>query len=201
MHQEAYKRYKKKAKKKSTVSTGWVDYSKITSLRSLENEEVELEDQDDSFAARIMNGFDEWWKSNFEMSLLGEESVQESSSPLLNADLRSKDSILPGSLSEGNTDAMLWEFAKVEGDSDWLEWINEHIWTYVGLSAPLIGAINPLRAVLSGENMGMPMSEKDARMMEICKMVEYVFEYMIPLCDFSSGMIFIIPHFLFFSYE
>ena len=25
---------------------------------------------------------------------------------------------------------------------------------YVGLSAPMLGAINPLRAVISGENMG-----------------------------------------------
>ena len=170
MHQEAYKRYKKKAKKKATVTTGWVDYSKITSLPSFENEEGE--DQEASFATRIMNGFDEWWKSNFEMSLIGEEHMQgERSSTLLNADSRMKDSILRNSLGEESTDAMFWEFAKVEGDADWLEWINDHIWTYVGLSAPLIGAINPLRAVLSGENMGMPMSEKDARMMEICKMV------------------------------
>lgn len=46
-----------------------------------------------------------------------------------------------------------WELAKHEGDEKWLEWIETHIWTYVGLSAPMMGAVNPLRAVISGENM------------------------------------------------
>jgi len=63
----------------------------------------------------------------------------------------------------------LWELAQAEGDDAWLEWINSHIWTYIGLSAPLLGAINPLRAVLSGENMGLPMTDKSARKMEICE--------------------------------
>ena len=62
-----------------------------------------------------------------------------------------------------------WELAQTEGDDLWLQWINDHIWTYVGLSAPLLGAINPLRAVLSGENMGLPMTEENARGMELCK--------------------------------
>ena len=60
----------------------------------------------------------------------------------------------------------MWELAQVEGDDKWLEWIDNHIF---GLSAPHLGAINPLRAVLSGENMGMPMTEKNARNMELCK--------------------------------
>eukprot|EP00557_Chaetoceros_sp_GSL56_P011962 CAMPEP_0176476432 /NCGR_PEP_ID=MMETSP0200_2-20121128/47_1 /TAXON_ID=947934 /ORGANISM="Chaetoceros sp., Strain GSL56" /LENGTH=966 /DNA_ID=CAMNT_0017872097 /DNA_START=322 /DNA_END=3221 /DNA_ORIENTATION=- len=63
--------------------------------------------------------------------------------------------------------SQLWELAQAEGDDEWLEWINKHIWTYIGLSAPLLGAINPLRAVISGENMGMPLTEKNARNMEI----------------------------------
>jgi hypothetical protein len=49
--------------------------------------------------------------------------------------------------------AKLVELSKIEGDTKWLQWLHNHIWTYVGLSAPLIGAVNPLRAVLSGENM------------------------------------------------
>jgi hypothetical protein len=57
----------------------------------------------------------------------------------------------------------------VGGDDKWLEWIDNHIWTYIGLSAPLLGAVNPLRAVLSGESMGMPMTEKNARNMKLCK--------------------------------
>jgi hypothetical protein len=63
--------------------------------------------------------------------------------------------------------AQLWELAQIEGDANWNEWIEKHIWTYVGLSAPLLGAINPLRAVISGENMGMQLSEAGARTLEL----------------------------------
>lgn len=55
------------------------------------------------------------------------------------------------------------ELAKLEGDEKWIEWLQTHIWTYVGLSAPMLGAINPLRAVISGENMGLPVSDDIAR--------------------------------------
>lgn len=48
----------------------------------------------------------------------------------------------------------LREIAKDEGDRNWRKWIDRHIWTYVGLSAPMLGAVNPLRSVISGENMG-----------------------------------------------
>jgi hypothetical protein len=77
-----------------------------------------------------------------------------------------KESESPASEPKFSRD-QLWELAQAEGDDEWLEWIDKHIWTYVGLSAPLLGAINPLRAVISGENMGMPMTEKAAREMEI----------------------------------
>ena len=63
----------------------------------------------------------------------------------------------------------LRELAIEEGDAKWLEWIEQHLWTYIGLSAPLLGAINPLRAVLSGENMGLPISDDVARYMEVSK--------------------------------
>jgi Lecithin:cholesterol acyltransferase len=61
----------------------------------------------------------------------------------------------------------LWELACHEGDAEWIEWIENHIWTYVGLSAPVLGAINPLRAVLSGENMGLPWTDDVARDIEV----------------------------------
>jgi len=63
--------------------------------------------------------------------------------------------------------AKLWELAQMEGDDHWYEWIETHIWTYVGLSAPMLGAVNPLRAVISGENMGIPITDHDARVMEL----------------------------------
>ncbi|CAB9519979.1 Phospholipid--sterol O-acyltransferase [Seminavis robusta] len=95
----------------------------------------------------VVTGFDEWWSAYF--------SARES---------------IGG--NEESTDAdgrhpQLWELAKIEGDGNWIDWVEEHIWTYVGLSAPLLGAINPLRAVLSGENMGLPISDEVAREMEL----------------------------------
>jgi hypothetical protein len=71
--------------------------------------------------------------------------------------------------NKGKKHPHLWELAQAEGDEDWLNWIHDHVWTYIGLSAPLLGAINPVRAFISGENMGMPMNDKDARKMEMCK--------------------------------
>lgn len=69
----------------------------------------------------------------------------------------------------GKKNAQLWELAVIEGDEKWLEWMNNHVWTYVGLSAPMLGAVNPLRAVISGENMGLPITDAVAREMELSK--------------------------------
>ena len=82
-------------------------------------------------------GLDEWWNHYF-----------------------SKD-------DEGEKHEQLWELAQIEGDEAYIEWLEAHIWTYVGLSAPVLGAVNPLRAVLSGEKMGLPMSDDAARIMEL----------------------------------
>lgn len=67
---------------------------------------------------------------------------------------------------DGSRNEQLWELAMIEGDANWHEWIEQHIWTYVGLSAPLLGAVNPLRATISGENMGLPFTDEVAREME-----------------------------------
>jgi hypothetical protein len=64
-------------------------------------------------------------------------------------------------------ESQLWELAKYEGDEKFLEWLETHVWTYVGLSSPLLGAVNPLRAVISGENMGLPIHDRVAREMEL----------------------------------
>jgi len=60
-----------------------------------------------------------------------------------------------------------WEKALRDGDERWHRWLETHIWTYAGLSAPLLGAVNPLRAAISGETMGLPLSEEGAREMEV----------------------------------
>lgn len=63
----------------------------------------------------------------------------------------------------------LYELAKIEGDAEWIDWLGKHIWTYIGLSAPLLGASGPLRSVLSGENMGLPFTHEEARGLELCE--------------------------------
>lgn len=78
----------------------------------------------------------------------------------------------------------LWELAKVEGDKDFIDWLGKHIWTYVGLAAPLLGAPGPLRSVLSGENMGLPFTDEEARKLELCKFnVMHYLTGCIPRCE------------------
>ena len=36
-----------------------------------------------------------------------------------------------------NRKKQLWELAQIEGDEKYVEWLENHIWTYVGLSAPV----------------------------------------------------------------
>jgi len=45
--------------------------------------------------------------------------------------------------------------------------VNTHVWCYVGLSAPLLGASGALRTSLDGETFGLPISEAQAREMEL----------------------------------
>ena len=56
-----------------------------------------------------------------------------------------------------------------------IDWLGKHIWTYVGLAAPLLGAPGPLRSVLSGENMGLPFTDEEARILELCKSTGYLY--------------------------
>jgi len=95
----------------------------------------------------VVSDFDEWWSSTQEKE---------------GSDGRD---VLPHMQSEKHQ--QLWELAQMEGDDNWIEWIEKHVWTYVGLSAPMLGAVNPLRAVISGENMGLPVPDDSARHMEI----------------------------------
>ena len=82
------------------------------------------------------------------------------------ADVLVSDQDILNANAEGSKQADLWERAQIEGDANFHDWVERHIWTYVGLSAPLLGAVNPLRATLSGENMGLPFSNEVARNME-----------------------------------
>lgn len=77
-------------------------------------------------------------------------------------------------------DAQLRALAKEEGDAKWVEWLETHIWTYIGLSAPMLGAVNPLRSVISGENMGLPISDAAARNMEVSESISHC---VVPITD------------------
>ena len=101
----------------------------------------------------VVSGFDEWWSAYFSAQAEGGESTSHDDS----------------SDRDHSKHPQLWELAKIEGDGNWIDWLEKHIWTYAGLSAPMLGAINPLRAVISGENMGLPISDETARAMEISK--------------------------------
>ena len=57
-----------------------------------------------------------------------------------------------------------WKF---EAHRRFLIWLDKSISTYVALSSPIIGAANPLRAVMSGESMGLPIGDRESRDMEI----------------------------------
>lgn len=101
----------------------------------------------------VTNGFDELWNTYF-----GEEV----------GDNKPKPRETPRRESEATQQEwQFWELAKHEGDEAYLKWMEAHIWTYVGLSAPLLGAVNPLRSVISGENMGLPFTDEIARKLEL----------------------------------
>eukprot|EP01134_Creolimax_fragrantissima_P001812 CFRG1812T1 len=47
----------------------------------------------------------------------------------------------------------------------WKSWVKDHISSYYGLGAPLLGSIDPVRGLMVGSNMGMPFSNALARNM------------------------------------
>lgn len=187
MHEEAYVRYVKQAKQRErkiraqhktdvgagqslvqlsllgwTASLpGWMggqphsDYEFLAAEPTVEDEQIY--DTTNSLNNEYDDFFTEHFPENKEEKLSASTSAYSHSGGKGSSD----SSVRQGKHSK------LWELAKIEGDTSWLEWINSHIWTYVGLSAPLLGAMNPLRAVISGENMGMPMTEESARKMEL----------------------------------
>ena len=103
----------------------------------------------------VTKGLDELWSSYF-----GEEGE----------DGQHQNRETPSRESESSPQEwQFWELAMHEGDEAYLKWMEAHIWTYVGLAAPLLGAVNPLRSVISGENMGLPFTDEVARKLELSK--------------------------------
>ena len=61
----------------------------------------------------------------------------------------------------------LRELAEEERNAAFVDWVERHLWTYVSLSPLLLRAANSVRAVVSGEKMGLPMSESLVRDIEL----------------------------------
>ena len=105
----------------------------------------------------VTKGLDELWSSYF-----GEEIDV---TKLQNKETSSR---------ETEASPQQWQFlelARHEGDEAYLKWLEAHIWSYVGLAAPLLGAVNPLRSVISGETMGLPFTDEVARKLELSKLL------------------------------
>jgi len=176
MHEEAYIRYVKQAKKRERmmraqsnnglhdnillkILPGWMgghpysDYDLLAAEASIEG------GQSFDMSYSYDNDFEHLFPSHFSNSEDKKMFTQANEYSAKEEELKSR-------RREGKH-SKLWELAQIEGDIAWLEWLDAHIWAYVGLSAPLLGAMNSVRAVISGENMGLPMTEEDARKMEL----------------------------------
>jgi len=46
-------------------------------------------------------------------------------------------------------------------------WIADNLWGYVGLAAPLLGASNPIKCALSGDNFNLGITDEQARELEL----------------------------------
>jgi hypothetical protein len=116
----------------------------------------------------VTTSFDDLWTSYFGDrgdTATNQESFSSASEPQESSHTKTTNS--PTSPSHKS---QIWELAMHEGDEAYLKWMEAHIWTYVGLSAPLLGAVNPLRSVISGENMGLPFTDDVARRLELSKL-------------------------------
>ncbi|XP_011270612.1 hypothetical protein CAOG_08941 [Capsaspora owczarzaki ATCC 30864] len=66
--------------------------------------------------------------------------------------------------SQGNSLFLYFvDWLKLHYPTSWQSWLDENVWAYFGLGAPLLGANEPLRGIVSGLNMGLPISELQAK--------------------------------------
>ena len=180
LQKEAYARYIKSAKRRAKAAQAHAQQAS----KVVEEGATRAAGAAGGWMSGVVSGFDDWWASYF----YGEEVMganndndnnQEHQPQLPKKQQPPPEQQQTSSSSEEEADLsqlhdaykkqQLWELAKIEGDDNFKDWLENHIWTYAGLSAPLIGAIGNLRAVLSGENMGLPMTDEVARGIELCE--------------------------------
>lgn len=157
MREEAYGRFVEHAEltssaQSTTRAAGWgpILWRRRTFRRLAKNAEdvVDIFERDKN---EIPND-----SSLYDLSRLVEDQEHQ-----LHQDIDDERTVFELGDSAGRKFPQLYELAKVEGDMLWINWLDKHIWTYVGLAAPLLGAPGPLRSVLSGENMGLPFTHEE----------------------------------------
>lgn len=122
MRNESYQQYLKRAEKRA---------KKMNFQKQATQSDGDMNSYLPGWMSGVVSGFDEWWSAYFSSQKDGDSNAH-------GEDLEHPNSRHP----------QLWELAKIEGDEKWIEWLEAHIWTYVGLSAPMLGAINPLVSLL-----------------------------------------------------
>ncbi|GMH97100.1 hypothetical protein TrVE_jg9063 [Triparma verrucosa] len=117
-----------------------------------------------SLGNRLFQSFLRWVEHEFYKEVVEEEAAP----PVTSAEEWSTyfSSFIWDEGSINPTDEIMtgWKF---EAHRRFLIWLDKSISTYVALSSPIIGAVNPLRAVMSGESMGLPIGDRESRDMEI----------------------------------
>lgn len=157
MRDEAYHRIVTKAERRARRQKHQQELGLAQQKHQEKQQELGNTPSQQGWLSGVSSGFDDLWKTY----IVGEES---------DSDATSQNREPPTSESDSTQqDWQFWELAKHEGDETYLKWTETHIWTYVGLSAPILGAVNPLRSVISGENMGLPFTDETAREMELSK--------------------------------
>lgn len=155
MRDEAYQRIVTKAERRARRQKHQQELGLAQQKHQEKQQELGNTPSQQGWLSGVSSGFDDLWKTY----IVGEES---------DSDATSQNREPPTSESDSTQqDWQFWELAKHEGDETYLKWTETHIWTYVGLSAPILGAVNPLRSVISGENMGLPFTDETAREMEL----------------------------------
>lgn len=151
MHEEAYTRYVQQANHRERIMRvkennyvgygdsvmklsllgwtaslpGWMggqphsDYDFLATEPAVEGEKIY--DMTSSFN----NIYENLFSSHSHENKVGDSSVSADEDTRLGEEESNGSNIHQGKHSK------LWELAKIEGDTSWLEWINAHIWTYV----------------------------------------------------------------------
>lgn len=104
MREESYQQYLKRAERRA---------KKINLQHQAKQADGDVNvAQPSGWMSGVLSGFDEWWSAYF--------SAQEEGDSSGDSD---------GPENEHGKHPQLWDLAKIEGDENWIEWLEKHIWT------------------------------------------------------------------------